>query len=144
MRTSGRTSLVGFATKAARSGASGGGAFLGSVFGGVVEASALGDSLFGSAFASVLAGGGLLRSGGSTPSRFLTKKSFRRRSPYGIPPDPWPPPGTTINSKSLPALMRAFTTCMVDAGSTFRSNSPTVSSSLPVSRWASVTFDCSA
>src|SRR5204863_2199049 len=53
------------------------------------------------------------RSGGSTPSRWCTKKSQRFRSPYS-PPDVWSAPGMTSRSNDFFALMSAFTTCMVD------------------------------
>ena len=56
----------------------------------------------------------------------------------------WPAPGTTTNSKSLLALINAFTTCIVLAGSTLRSISPTINSSLPCRFFAIVTFDCSS
>src|SRR5262245_25639359 len=41
------------------------------------------------------------QSGGVTPSSERTKKSLRLRVPSG-PVAPWPPLGTTSNSKSLP------------------------------------------
>ena len=43
-----------------------------------------------------------------------------------------------------PALIRALTTCIVEAGSTLWSSSPTVSRSLPRSLWALVTFELAA
>jgi hypothetical protein len=46
----------------------------------------------------------------------------------------------TSRSKSLSAFTSAFTTCIVVAGSTLRSSSPTVSRSLPVSLFAWVTL----
>ena len=66
------------------------------------------------------------------PSRCRTKKSRRRLAvAVGTAPGAVVGPGKTISSKSLFALMRALTTCIVEAGSTLRSSSPTVSSSLP-------------
>ena len=56
----------------------------------------------------------------------------------------WPIPGTTTSSKSLFALISASTTRIVDSGGTFVSISPTISSSLPVSRWALSTFEDAA
>ena len=64
---------------------------------------------------------------GSTPCRCRTKKSCRRRASAGDSPTPCPTPGTTTSSKSLSAASSAFATCIVDAGSTLRSSSPTVS-----------------
>ncbi len=57
------------------------------------------------------------------------------------PPLEWPIPGTTSRSKSLSALMSASTTRSVDSGGTFVSISPTISSSLPVSRFALSMFE---
>ncbi len=82
----------------------------------------------------------LFQSGGSTPSRLCTKKSKRLRSPY-TPPEVWSAPGITSRSNCLFALISAFTTCMVEDGSTFVSSSPTTSSSLPCSLYALSTFD---
>ena len=64
-------------------------------------------------------------------------------SPYA-PPMPWPAPGTTSRSKSLPALISASARRSVDSGGTFVSSSPTISSSLPRSRWALSMFEHSA
>ncbi len=49
---------------------------------------------------------------------------------------PWLALGTTSSSKSLPALISASTSRIVDSGGTFVSISPTINSSLPCSRWA--------
>ena len=65
-----------------------------------------------------------------------TKKSRRLRIPYFDSAAPCPAPGITSMSKSLSARIKASTTCIVDAGSTFSSFSPTIKSSLPVKRWA--------
>ena len=70
------------------------------------------------------------QAGGSTPRMCLTKKSLRFLTP-NEPPDPWSAPGTTMKSKSFPASMRAFTTCMVEDGSTLVSISGTRRKSFP-------------
>src|SRR5262245_33560084 len=80
------------------------------------------------------------QSGGVTPSSERTKKSLRLRVPSG-PVAPWPPLGTTSSSKSLPARIKASTTCMVDDGSTLVSISPTARNSLPFRFFACVTFE---
>ena len=76
----------------------------------------------------------------SPPRRCRTKKSRIRRTPYS-PPMPWLAFGTTSISKSLPALIKASTSRMVDSGGTFVSISPTIRSSLPRRFFALSIFD---
>src|ERR1022692_472667 len=82
-------------------------------------------------------------SGGSTPNKLCTKKSNVRRWPKR-PPAPWSPPGTTSKSNFLLAFINAFTTCIVEDGSTLVSNSGTTNCNLPFKRYALSTFEDSA
>ena len=83
--------------------------------------------------------------GGSAPCKLWTKKSHIFRSPYAAlgprRPPPCSSPGITSRSNVLFALISAFTTCMVDDGSTLVSSSGSTSRSLPCSLCAWTTLE---